>query len=236
MHYEIRKQFSIQPDSIPHVSSENAPQILALIQEAQDFCQNIKTRTHTWEGVDTNPHRAQQIKDSLIYHLKGFHQELKNLDKARWDQFLDISLYSHTPNQTKIRYIIETSESEDEWTNDALQELPPFLDFLDTHTIVKPHDFVTTMSYCAEQLPDIVGNFLQEHVGHHHHRVHMEEKDGLGAREGLDGEEKTCPVALAPDMAVRYFTYAAAEYLLMQAIAQVETMLVLQEQQQHSLP
>ncbi|MEP7167471.1 MAG: hypothetical protein ABI758_05840 [Candidatus Woesebacteria bacterium] len=179
---------------------------------AMEFCQNLDTDSSSWEGVQPLPERRAQVIESM-QKLVGFRNDVKKLDKQRWIDFQSLGQSHEQITERDVRRIIKSGEvdTRGHWIKDARVLLNDMFNY--TETILGRRTWNEFAEALEEgQILEIVSSFLRTHVGEHDQRVVSD------TSVGFDGVAKSCPVSLSPGISVRYFTFACAEYILMNSI------------------
>ncbi len=193
--------------------------VFAAIQQAMEICQNLKINAHAWEGVPPRRDRLDQARRS-VKMLSGFGNGIKELDKARWNTFREEVFSDMERESYRSRTLIRFQKLKDknEWSNPAQYELSSFFAYIDLHCPIRSTFEEIVSIVTGEYVTQIVKDFLDQYIGHGAHKSSTEiSPDGIEVG-GFDGANSTCPVSLEPHVAMKYFGYACAEYLLMNAI------------------
>lgn len=195
-------------------------QIETLVQCGREASFGITIYPDTWSGVVYDPTREAQVHESLQL-LKRFHQDMKNLVNAWWNNF-PASANNMQVDIDKILYstVLGRNINSERWIRAAVTEADAFIKYIlwyFSNELENPGWAEIADAINSEKIKNLVGGFLKSHVGENDHTV----IPPRGNRDGLDGHERTCPVAKVPYIAVVYFSYFAATYIQMRKIMQL---------------
>lgn len=210
----------------PPTTQENVPITFNhLLHTAQTVCADLSIDDSVWSGVVYDKSRKTQIHEDMAY-LKGFYKDIKLLDKQRWREFRKNFCTLINQDIEHLAQLIHYTDFNTDlgqiWIGAANAELDYLILFLYSHTNFKNLDFSQTVDIITSgTINNIVASFLRYHVGEGSRRVKREVKENF-TYNGFDGSGRTCPVVEVQKMAVTYFVYTAAEYMLMYQILEHE--------------
>lgn len=194
------------------------------IDSALLFCEHMELEHSHWMGVPPREDRREQARESVKL-LRGFYSDINRLNTLNWEEFRAFMESDQHSERTSadVAQILELGDaSRAIWISAAKVELPAFLKYLDSLKIgFNSWQELVNTNFNPHRISIIVSDFLSQHVGVGEQKiVRRYTRTGNIISSGFDGDEKSCPISIAPGRGIVFFSYMCAEYVLMNAIVE----------------